>query len=893
MMKTLRVALLRFLSFFKRDQQELELNNELETHLQLQIDDNLAHGMAPEEARRHALIRLGSPTQAKELYRDRRGFPSLETFVRDLRYAARTLRKTPAFTLIAIFILVLGIGANAAIYSVVDAVLLRKFPYKDPDHLVMIWEKNPQLGSYVGDRVPTAYKNFREWVQQSTSFAAIGGMEDANLNRTDGDKPEQIAGARVSANFFSVFSVQPALGTTFDFAASDSAHSHVVLLSDSYYQSHFGGHPGVTGQTLTLNDVIYTIVGVLPANFYLPATREGSEQRKPDLWIPYDVSNITGADLTRRKIQVFARLRPNVSIEQARAEMQIVAQRLQQEDPQLNTGFGAINIFPIYVEDVGQEMRRNLLVLLAAVGLVLLIACANLANLMLSRAANRRREFAVRTALGARPIDLLSQMLAESLLLSFIGAALGIAVAVFGIDALLALKPADILRPEQIHVNLPVVLFTAFLTIVSALIFGLIPGLQLLRADVNLALQSSGGAKVSAGSDRLRKALIVSEFAVAVVLLIGAAFMLKSLFAVMDVDPGFRPDHLLTMRLNLPPSRYPDNDSIARFCRAALEKVSAFPAVKSASFSDGLPMTRLRLMKFTVEGQPMPKPGGEPTADMRGITSPAYFDVLGLPIVAGRNFTADEVQQSRPVIVINQALARKLWPQENPVGKHLRIAPQKPGGEPVSLTVIGVVRDTHQFSLESGARPEITRPMVDYTILTLAVRTSSPPGSVTGAVENAIWTIDKDLPFFKISTMEQIVDDTMGQRRFNSLLMIAFAALALVLAAVGIYGVLSSAVAQRTREIGIRMALGARREDVTRMILRQGFRLIALGVTVGLLAGVALLRLLSSLLFGVRVTSVGTYAEVLAMMFAVGLVACYVPAARAVNVDPIIALRQE
>lgn len=892
-MKTLRAALLRFLSLFKRDQQELELSNEFETHLQFEIDDNLARGMTPEEARRNALIKLGGRAQAKELYRDRRGLPSLESFLRDIRYAARTLRKTPAFTLIAIFILVLGIGANAAIYSVVDAVLLRKFPYKDPDRLVLIWEKNPQLGSYVGDRVPTAYKNFREWVQQSTSFDAIGGMEDANFNRTDGDKPEQITGARVSANFFSVLGVQPALGSAFDFAASDPARSHLALLSDSYYQSHFGGRARILGQSLTLNDVIYTIVGVLPSNFYLPATRQGAEQRKPDLWVPYDVSNITGADLTRRKIQVFGRLSPKVSVEQARAEMQLVAQRLEKEDPQLNSGFGSINIFPIYFEDVGQEMRRNLLVLLAAVGMVLLIACANLANLMLSRAAHRQRELAVRTALGARRFDLVSQMLAESLLLSLIGAALGIVFASFGIRALLALKPAEILRPEQIHVDVSVILFTAAVSIVSALIFGLIPGLQLLRSDVNLALQGAGGAKVTCGSDRLRQALIVSEFAVAVVLLIGAAFMLKSLFAVMDVDPGFRPDHLLTMRLNLPPSRYPDNDSIARFCREALEKISALPSVKSASFSDGLPMTRLRLMKFTVDGQPMPKPGAEPTADMRGITSPAYFDALGLPIVSGRNFTADEINQSQPVIVVNQALARKLWPHDDPIGKRLRASPQKAGGEPTWLTVIGLVRDTRQFSLESGTRPEITRPMVDYTILTLSVRTSSSPASVTSAVENQIWTMDKDLPFFKISTMQEIVDDTMGQRRFNSLLMIAFAALALVLAAVGIYGVLSSAVAQRTREIGIRMALGASRENVTQMVLSQGLRLIALGIAVGLLAGIALLRLLSSLLFGVHLTSIGTYAEVLAMMFAIGLVACYIPAARAVRVDPIVALRQE
>jgi putative ABC transport system permease protein len=512
---------------------------------------------------------------------------------------------------------------------------------------------------------------------------------------------------------------------------------------------------------------------------------------------------------------------------------------------------------------------------------------------MMSRTAGRQRELAVRSALGARRVDLLSQMLAESTLLSIIGAALGILLAQAGIQSLLALKPADILRPEQIRVSLPVLFFTAGLSIACALIFGLIPGLQILRSDANLALCGAAGGRFTWGSNRLRKALIVSEVGVSVVLLLGAAFMLKSLFAVMKVDPGSRPDHLLTMRLNLPPSRYSNNAQAALFCREALQRVSTLTSVKSASFSDGLAMTRIRLMKFTIEGLPAPKPGGEPTADMRGITSPAYLSTLGLAIINGRNFTADEVDQSRPVIIVNQSLARKLWPHEDPVGKRLRAAAPKPGGEPLWLTVNGVVSDTKQLSLEGNTRPEIIRPMVDYTVLTLAIRTSLEPASVTNAVQRQIWSLDKDLPLFNITTMEEIVKDNMGQRRFNSLLMTAFAAVALILAALGIYGVLSSAVAQRTREIGIRMALGAGQENVTRMVLAQGFRLIATGALCGLVVGIALIGLLSTLLFGVSLTHIGTYVEVLATLFAVGLIACYIPAMRAVRVDPMIALRQE
>jgi predicted permease len=810
----------------------------------------------------------------------------------EVRFACRGLKKSPVFAIVAVLVLALGIAANTAIFSIVDAVLLRKFPYKNPERLVMVWERNPALGSLVGDRIPTAPRNFEEWSKQSTAFESIAGFEDAAFNRTGGDQPEQITGARASANFFTLFGVVPSLGIGFD-EASTPGKEHVAVLSDSYFQSHFGGKPSALGQTLTLNDSIYTIVGVLPPDFYLPASREGSEQRKPELWIPYEpYSTRTAVDLNRRKMQVFGRLRAGVTLDEARAEMDVLAKRLEQQNATLNSGFG-INIFSIYTEDVGRNLRRNLLVLLAAVLLVLLIACANLANLMLSRALARNRELAIRRALGATRARIIRQVLAESLVLSVSGTVAGLVLSLVGIKLLLALKPAEITRPEQIHVGFAVLVFTATLTILSAVCVGLISALQVARKDVNTALQQGSGGKIAGGPQRLRGTLIVAEVALAVVLLIGAAFMMRSLLSVMNVDPGFRPDHLLTMRLNLPASHYANNERIAQFCREAVEKISALPMVKSASFSDGLPMTRIRMMRFMIEEQQVPKPGSEPTADVRGITSPRYFDTLGLTLLQGRNFTADEIEHDQPVVIINRSLARKLWPREDPVGKRIRSTTQQTGGEPAWLTIIGVIPDTKQISLESGTRPEITRPMMDYTNLTLAIRTASDPAAVTSAVERQIWELDKNLPVFQIAAMQEIVDESIAQRRFNSFLMISFAMVALVLAAVGIYGVLSALVSQRTPEIGVRMALGAQPSDVLRIILGQGIWLSIIGMCIGLLIGIALTRVLSNLLFGVGPANWTLYLDVLAGMLVIATFACYLPASRAMQVDPMIALRSE
>lgn len=813
--------------------------------------------------------------------------------VSDLRYAARILRKSPGFSLIVILVLALGIGANTAVFSVVDAVLLRALPFPAAERLVMVWEKNPSLGALIAERVPVALSNLIDWQKRATQFEAIGGYEEASFNVTSGPEPERVPGARATANFFQVFGVGPRYGTRFEVAAADPQTAHAVLLSDSFFQKHFAGDRNVLGATLTMNDVVYTIVGVLPPEFQLPATRQGQNQSKPELYVPYEGSAASNtAEFNRRKLQVFARLRDGVTLEQARAEMNAIASHLVEEDPAQNAGFGA-NVFPVYLENVGQDQRRNLLVLLAAVGFVLLIACANVANLMLTRAAARQREMAVRKALGAGRGRLIAQLLAESLLLSGAGALLGLGIAHYGIKLLVALQPAGINRPEEIHLGLPVLLFTTFTAIGVALLFGIIPALQAARSNVIPSLNQTRGESGAASSGRIRRALVVSEVALACVLLIGAGFMIKSLLAVLEVDPGFKPDHLLTMKFSLPESQYAGNEQIAAFCRQVLEKVAATPGVEHASFSDGLPLTRLRMTKFLIEGIEPPPRGSEPTADLRGIFNPDYFDTVGMRLIAGRNFAPEELAEKQPVMVINQSLAKQLWPNESPLGQHLRSVPSKAGAPVVVSTVIGVVGDTHQVSLEEAQRPEITKPMADYTQLTLALRTRANPETLIPAIKRQIWSVDRNVPMFEVATMEEVLRESTSERRFQSFLMSIFAAVALLLASVGLYGVLASLVSQRTQEIGIRMALGAQTRDVLGLVLREGGRMVLLGVAIGLAAGIALSRYLASLFFGVSPASAATYVQVGLLMIAIALLACLLPAWRALRVNPMVALRYE
>ena len=810
-----------------------------------------------------------------------------------LKLAFRVLKNAPAYSALVVAILALGIGANTAVFSVIDAVLIRQLPYGDAHHLVVLWEKNPALGKSVGERVPVSYANFDEWARQAKSFQDIAGFESVNLNRTGSGDPERIDGARVSPNFFQLFSVSPALGTTLASVKADPGNAHIAMLSNAYWQTRFGGSRSAIGQAITLNDSVYTIVGVLPANFYMPSTREGADQRKPLIWIPYDVTSKGNLEeFNRRKMLVFARLAPGATLQQARVEMDGIAHNLREQNPGLNAGFG-VNVFPIYTEDVGQEMRRNLLVLFSAVGLVLLITCANLSNLVLSRATYRQRELGIRKALGATRADLIAQLLVESAVLSLMGGILALGVAYAGIKAIPALKPAGILRPESIHLGIPVLLFTMLVSFLAAALFGILPAIRVSKIDASSVIKQSGETGYR-HSRRLISQLVVLEVSLATILLIGAGFLMSSLRRVMEVDPGFRPDHVLTMQFSLPPGRYPSKVASANFCRAVLGRVMQLPGVKAASFSDGLPMTRIRLMKFTVEGWPAPVLGSEPTADMRGITSPDYFSTLGIPLVEGRTFTDDELQQGLPVIVVNQALAAKLWPGQDALGKHIsNTGSSKPGVPPVRYTVIGVQGNARQLSLEDGPRPEITRPMADYTNLTLEVRSSMDPDTLTAAIKQQIWAVDKDLPVYDVLRMQEILDDTMSERRFSSVLLSIFGGLGILLACLGIYGALTFNVAQRTREIGIRMALGADRNGVLRMIMYEGLLLVGIGVTIGVIAGVILTRILRSLLFDMQPSDPVMYALAAVAVGLVAAAACFIPARRATKIEPTTALRYE
>ena len=871
---------------------EDEISEEIRSFLSLTAEAKKSEGLSESEARRAALLEVGGVEQIKEQVREARVGYRVEAILRDFSYGMRSLRKSPSFSVIVILVLALGIGANAAIFSVIEAVLLKALPYRDPDRLVVLWEKNPSMGTF-GERLPVAYVNFNEWVKRSKQFEAIGGFETANFNLSGVVEPERIDGVRASANIFAVLGVQPRLGTSFDFAEKDSSKSHVVILGDSFFRTHFADDESVLGRTLVLNDVAYTIVGVLSPNFHLPATYAGAEQLKPDVWVPYDVSSASDdPDAIRRKMRVFARLRDHVSLEQARAEMSGIAARLSGESPDEDAGY-EITLFPMYIEDVGSEVRRDLFLLLGAVGFVLLIACANVANLMLTRVAARQKEMAICKALGASRWRLLSRLLAEGLLLSAAGAILGLGLAHFGIKAIVAMQPAGINRPDEIHLGFSVFAFTGVLSIFSGVLFGIVPALQAAGTDVTPLLNQMRDAGATWTSQRFRKLLVISEVTLACVLLIGAGFMIKSLAAVLQVDPGFRADHLLTLKFSLPPSRYPGNDATSAFCTKLLKKASAIPEVRGASFSDGLPLTRIRVTQYRVEGQQTPPRGSERTADLRGIFNPGYFATVGIQFVAGRNFTENELENKQHVVVINQSLAKSLWSNQDPIGRHILGLASKTNPTPPVYTVIGVVADTRQQSLEAETRPEITRTMVDYTHLTLALRTTNDPESLVPVVKNQVWAVDPGLPVYEVQTMDCVIESGTSLRRFQSLLMTAFAGIALVLSGIGLYGVLSAVVTQRTHEIGVRMALGARARDVMRLVVSEGLWMAAIGLILGVGGGIWLIRYLQSSLFGVSSTEPATYIQVALLICIIAVVACAFPARRAIRLNPMEALRYE
>jgi putative ABC transport system permease protein len=878
---------------------EAEIVEELSQHLEDEYERALSCGTSEEEARQQVLEQLNAPDllQRELKHVERRGpenqielgaegkISVLADLQQDLRYGLRTLAKNPAFTSIAIVALALGIGANSAIFSVVDAVLLRPLPFKKPEQLVMLWENATHLGFPKNTPSPA---NFLDWQKQASAFTGMAAMVERSFNLTGAGEPERLDGRRVSANLFELLGVPAVLGRTF-VPDDDRPGTHVVLLSYSLWQRRFGSDPSVIGRALTLNGESYTIIGIMPRFVQLP----GFANRNDQLWVPIAFPPEEASQRGNHFLEVIARLKPGITLKQVQAEMETIAARLAQQYPDYNTRIGAV-VVPLQEEVVG-DIKPALLILLGAVGFVLLIACANVANLLLARAAVRQKEIALRLALGASRSRLTRQFLTESVLLAMFGGGLGLLLALGGIRILKTFIPATISQVQTINIDARALIFTAFVAIVTGIAFGLAPALQASHLNLNDTLKE-GGRDTGGGSkgNRLRGVLVIGEVAVSFVLLIGAGLLINSFFHLRNLEPGFRADHLLTMKVDLSEVKYPNRDRRAAFFDEVIRRVRALPGVRSAAVAGNLPLTyNGDSMNISVEGLPDPPPDQRPDVIYRAI-GPGYFGAMGIPIIRGRDFTDQDKGDSTNVVVISEKTGQHFWPGQDPIGRRL-----KPGSSTSNTPwreVIGIVKDVRQNDFIATPKMQMYltyRQLKDLAPNALVVRTRIEPMSLAASVRDAIWSVDKDQTVADIDTMEHIVAGAVARQRFSMLLLGLFAALALLLASVGIYGVMSYSVAQRTHEIGIRIALGARPGDVLQMTIKQGLKLVGAGMILGLTAAFLLTRVLQSLLFGISATDPVTFFGTSLVLLAVAILASYLPALRATKVDPIIALRAQ
>jgi len=802
-----------------------------------------------------------------------------------MHYALRSYAKSPGFAAVAVIALALGIGANTAMFSALDAVLLRQLPYRDPGRLVMMWESNPLIGGFLAQRLPACLKDIQEWKQQSRLIEDLGYFQHSGVNITGQDKPEQVEGVSASTNFLDMLGVKTILGRGFTASDAPQKRGQVAVISYGLFDRRFGKDPMIIGKTMRVDDVPYTIIGVLPRDFHLPAMWEGFDQKKPDVWLAMSTSGMTEAELQDRVNFVFARLKAGVTLDQIRAEMASIDRRLIAEYPKMNQGFG-VSVFPLFTEDVGAVMSRTIIVLQFAVAFVLLIACANVANLLLARAAGRQKEIAIRVALGASRMRLARQLFAESLLLSVFGMVVGIALAFGGIQAIRKMAPADNYHLHELSLDWRVLAFTVAAALITGLIFGLAPAIQAGRQNVNEALGKGGRWGGAGVSNRLRGALVISEVALSLVLLAGAGLMIRSMLSLLSMSPGFRTDHLLTVQVNLTSPRYSDPKRVKAFCNELLDRVGHLAGVRATAIAESLPMLdRIQETGLQVEGESTPK-AAIPTDYTR--VGDGYFEVLGAPILRGRSFTRQDAEQPEPLVtVVNETLAKHIAPHGDAIGKVVLLNRKR------RVTVVGIKADTHQMGLDTEVRPELFLPSRSIDSIRIVALTGGDPLQFTKAVEGQVWAIDPDQPVANVETMERRMSDALEQRRFNMLLFAVFAGLALLLATVGIYGVLAYAVSQRTQEIGIRVALGATAGNVARLVLRQGLVLAIIGVAIGAASAFGLTRWMQSLIFGVSATDPVTFSAVAGLLVGIALVASYMPARRAMRVDPMVALRME
>ncbi len=872
---------------------EADIIEELAQHLEDRYAALLAEGLTPTRAYSGALAELSeNELLARELRRVERTVTRQPVVLgtrrktmigdtwQDLRFGLRSLLKNPTFTAIAVITLALGIGANTAIFSVVNAVLLRPLPYPQPERLLMVYGISLQAAQ---EKSPLCEADFLDWKSQNKVFESIAGFSTNRFNYTGGEIPEQIEGAWVTSDFFSTIGVQPALGRSFSPGEDLPGAPQTVVVSDGFWRRRLGSNPTVVGQQITLNARAFTVIGVAPAGFLFP-------EKDTELWAAERLA------ATRRGpyyMWGLGRLSPGGTLEQAQSEMDMIARRVQDQinSPNRDWTWTSISLG----ERIVGKIRPALLVLLVAVLFVLLIASANIANLLLARATSREKEMSIRIALGASRERLLRQLLTESLLLSAIGAIAGLPLTIWGVNLLVALGPADLPRLHEITIDGRVLGFTSLIAVACGLIFGLAPALQSSRLNINESLKEGGrGSTDASGRRRVRVALVVIEIAFSLMLLVGAGLMLKSFIKLQSISPGFKPDHILTMHLTLPRANYDSDEKITTFYRQLVERVTAVRGVEAAALSISLPPNNLEVSdSFSIEGKPWPPGTSEPIVPIL-MTSPKYFTALGVPLLQGRDFNETDKLGSPLVVLINQTLAERYFPDESPIGKRLKNGgadrPRNPWME-----IVGVVGDVTYSGLDSQPEPAYYTPLAQdaWRAAYLVVRAPLNPASLMPAIREQILALDKDMPIAKVATMDQLLSESVAQPRFRTLLLAIFAAIALVLASVGIYGVSSYSVTQRTHEIGIRMALGAQSGDVVKLVIRQGVELAAIGVAVGLAASFALTRLMEGLLFEVSATDRATFALVAALLVGVALLACWIPARRASIVDPMVALRSE
>jgi putative ABC transport system permease protein len=813
----------------------------------------------------------------------------------DLRFALRTLRTNPGFAVAAVFVLALGIGANTAIFSVMNAVLLNPVPFKairEPERLVMIWERNPSMSAFLANRMPVRLKDFREWQTTARSFDRMAIFKEVGFNLTEqadtgNRKPEHVDAAEASADLFPLFGVQPRLGRNFKSEEMQEGKRDVAMISDDLYRRRFNNDPDILRKTLRADGQSYRIIGVLPPGFALPAMWGGFDQKKVDMWVPINMHPAGDADQQFVSF-VYARLKPGATLDEARAEMQIVQKRLEKTDPVLGF-FSGINVSPVREEDAGPELRTSIFVLQAAVIFVLLIACANVGNLLLTRAVVREKEMAVRIALGAGRWRLIRQLLSESLLLSGLAGVFGVIFAFWALRIISHYAAAGTHGFHELRIDYPVLFFTLGVTVAAGVLFGLAPSSYILKQDVNQSL-NRGARSIAGTSNRLRGALVISEVALSLILLIGAGLMIRSLSALMSTDLGFRLDHLHTMQISLPQSKYFKPEQVTGFNDRLLGAVRQIPGVKAASLTTAIPMQTVMEGSYELPDRKL-KPNQHLVSNWARV-SDGYFETLGMQVYQGRTFTRADVTSKNPAVaVVNRAFARSNWPHGDALGKVIVFGNE--ARKNTDYRIVGIVNDEHQLGPDSDSHAEFYLPGQRLQLMYLVVRAAGSPLQIASAVKKEVWNIDREQPISEIRNMEDVLREWTGPRRFNMTVLLDFAAIALVLAAVGLYSVLAYSVSLRTREISIRVALGAEPRKVARFVVNQGLKLTLVGVVLGLAGAFALTQFIQSLIYGVSAMDPVTFVAVPFLLVVVAVAASYLPARRASRIDPIEALRVE